>query len=88
MHHAHSPPATTMYPSVAWLNVRRTIPWMLSWTCSQRTAWSRTIRRRGVTSEKSKPRWCQSLTLGIPHLERQNGCPAGSAYTRQWSALG
>jgi integrase len=27
------------------------------------------------------PRWRQSRTLGTPHVDRQNGCPAGSAYT-------
>src|SRR4051795_3968559 len=29
-----------------------------------------------------------SPTLGTPHVDRQNGCPAGSAYTQQWSAWG
>ena len=45
-------------------------------------------RRRRITSAQSKPRPCQSPTLGIPHVDRQKGCPAGSPYTKQWSALG
>ena len=49
---------------------------------------SRSIRRRRISSAQSRPRLFQSPTLGAPHADRQNGCPAGSAYTKQWSALG